>query len=70
MAKAGLAMLTLCLTKSDLKTENGKSFSIHGCDPGWISVDEYYEDSKPWDIPPLDERDGAARILYPLIVEL
>ena len=70
MAKAGLAMLTLCLTEQGLKTENGKSFSIHGCDPGWISVDEYYEESKPWDIPPLDERDGAARILYPLFAQL
>ena len=70
MAKAGLAMLTLCLTQSHLTTENGKAFSIHGCDPGWISVDEYYEDSKPWEIPPLDERDGAARILYPLFAQL
>ena len=70
MAKAGLAMLTLCLNQSKLKTNNGMDFAIHGCDPGWISVDEYYEDTRPWEIPPLDERDGAARILYPLFKQL
>ncbi|CAD7925019.1 unnamed protein product [Amoebophrya sp. A25] len=43
-----------------------KPFSVHGVDPGWISVDEYYEDSRPWVVPPLDEVDGAARILYPV----
>ena len=66
MAKAGLAMLTKCLLSSNLKTLKGKPFSIHGCDPGWFSIDEYYEDKRPWIIPPLDEIDGAARILYPV----
>ncbi|KAL7713220.1 Short chain dehydrogenase family protein [Entamoeba marina] len=66
MAKAALAMLTLTLIKTSLRTTNGKKIRIHGCDPGWISVDEYYEESRPWIVPPLDEVDGAARILYPL----
>jgi hypothetical protein len=36
----------------------------------WISVDEYYEGSRPWQVPPLDEVDGAARILFPLMMGL
>lgn len=70
MAKASLAMLTKCLLSSKLKTIKGTPFSIHGCDPGWFSIDEYYEDHRPWIIPPLDEIDGAARILYPLFKNL
>ncbi|GAB1224312.1 hypothetical protein ENUP19_0188G0023 [Entamoeba nuttalli] len=70
MAKASLAMLTLCLCSSNLKTENGIPFSVHGCDPGWISVDEYYENDKPFNVAPLDEVDGASRVLYPLFKEL
>ncbi|KAL7713137.1 Short-chain dehydrogenase [Entamoeba marina] len=68
MAKAALAMLTLTLIKTSLRTTSGKKIRIHGCDPGWISVDEYYEESRPWIVPPLDEVDGAARILYPLLL--
>jgi len=45
---------------------SGKKVSVHGCDPGWISVDEYYEDDAPWICPPLDEVDGAARVLFPV----
>lgn len=66
MAKAGLAMHTKNLTSMKLKTDKGLSFSIHGCDPGWISVDEYYEHDRPWIVPPLDEIDGASRIVYPI----
>jgi hypothetical protein len=62
----GMHMLTKCLTESGFKTDKGEAFSIHGCDPGWISVDEYYENSRPWIVPPLDEVDGAARILFPI----
>jgi NAD(P)-dependent dehydrogenase (short-subunit alcohol dehydrogenase family) len=70
MAKAGLAMLTKCLVGSKLKTPSGVPFSIHGCDPGWFSIDEYYEETRPWIVPPLDEIDGAARILYPVFKNL
>lgn len=70
MAKAGLAMLTKCLSGAELKTVSGKGFRIHGCDPGWISVDEYYEAGRPWKVPPLDEVDGAARILFPVLKQL
>lgn len=70
MAKAGLAMLTKCLKGSHLRTDAGKPFYIHGCDPGWISVDEYHEEGRPWNVPPLDEIDGAARILYPVMKQL
>jgi NAD(P)-dependent dehydrogenase (short-subunit alcohol dehydrogenase family) len=66
IGKACIAMLTKCLVESNLKTNKGEQFSIHGCDPGWISVDEYYEDDRPWNVPPLDEVDGAARILFPI----
>jgi NAD(P)-dependent dehydrogenase (short-subunit alcohol dehydrogenase family) len=68
MAKAALAMSTKCIARAGFKTRRGMAFSVHGCDPGWISQDEYHEDSKPWPVPPLDEVDGAARILYPLWV--
>lgn len=66
IGKAGMSMLTKCLVESNLKTDKGEQFSIHGCDPGWISVDEYYENDRPWNVPPLDEVDGAARILFPI----
>lgn len=61
MAKAALAMMTRTLW-----SDHRLKLRIHGCDPGWISVDEYYEEGAPWIVPPLDERDGAARILFPL----
>lgn len=70
MAKAGLAMLTKCLKSCRLKTDNGVLFGIHGCDCGWISIDEYYESNVPWIVPPLDEIDGAARILFPVFQKL
>lgn len=70
MAKAGLAMFTKCLKSCRLKTIGGKRFRVHGVDPGWISVDEYYENNKPWKKPPLDEVDGAARILFPIFYNL
>ncbi|KAK8842953.1 hypothetical protein M9Y10_025819 [Tritrichomonas musculus] len=71
MAKAALHMMTRTLIEDKtLATHAGKRFSIHGCDPGWISVDEYYEKDRPFNIPPLDEIDGAARILYPLFKNL
>lgn len=43
---------------------------FHGVDPGFVSVDEYYEESRPCCVPPLDERDGAARILFPVFRNL
>lgn len=70
MAKAGLCMLTRCLVSSGHRTNNNKVIRFHGCDPGWISVDEYYEHDRPWVVPPLDEVDGASRILYPIFKNL
>lgn len=70
MAKAGVAMVTKCLAKSLPKTHAGRRIRVHGCDPGWISVYEYYEHSRPWIVPPLDEVDGAARILFPVFAKL
>lgn len=70
MAKAALAMITRCLIEEKLLTKKGKKFSFHGCDPGWISIDEYYEKEAPFLAPPLDEVDGAARILFPLFKDL
>ena len=70
MAKAALHMLTKGLVAQKYKTKNGIFFSVHGCDPGWISVDEYYTDKFPCPCAPLDERDGAARILYPIFAQL
>lgn len=66
MAKAALHMMTKCLCKLKLKTDDGKRFRFHGCDPGWVSVDEYYENGAGFKTPPLDEVDEAARILYPV----
>ena len=70
MAKIGLSMLSKCLISIKLKTIHNELFRIHGVDPGWISVDEYYEKNRPWNVPPLDEIDGASRILYPLFANL
>lgn len=70
MAKAALHMVTKCLSSCNYTTNYNKKFRIHGCDPGWISVDEYYKDNRPWCVPPLDEIDGAARILFPIFKEL
>ena len=72
MAKAALAMLTKCLSsgRGGMRTHYGAAIRIHGCDPGWISVDEYYEHDRPWVVPPLDEIDGAARVLHPLFAQL
>jgi NAD(P)-dependent dehydrogenase (short-subunit alcohol dehydrogenase family) len=70
MAKAALHMLTKGLVLQKYRNDSGLLFCIHGCDPGWISVDEYYADALPFPCAPLDERDGAARILYPLFAKL
>lgn len=69
MAKAALHMLTSGLVEQDYKTNAGLRFQIHGCDPGWISQDEYWADKMPWPVPPLDELDGAARILFPIFAK-
>lgn len=67
MAKSAMAQMHRTLVDSHFKTVgSGNHFKFHLVDPGWISIDEYYESSKPWPVPPLDEIDGAARILYPL----
>jgi NAD(P)-dependent dehydrogenase (short-subunit alcohol dehydrogenase family) len=69
MAKSALCMFTRVLIEHNyVSNTTGKKFSIHGCDPGWISVDEYELKGSPWITPPLDEIDGAARILYPLFM--
>lgn len=70
MAKAALAMLTKCLVSAKLTTSKGEAFSIHGCDPGWISMDEYHKFPRPWIVAPLDEVDGAARVLSPIFRNL
>ena len=70
MAKGALAQMHLTLCNAKLKNFKGTKIKIHLCDPGWISVDEYYENSRPWIIPPLDEVDGASRILYPILRKL
>jgi NAD(P)-dependent dehydrogenase (short-subunit alcohol dehydrogenase family) len=66
MAKAAMGMFTATLAKSRHRATDRSRYSIHGCDPGWISVDEYYAERCPWLVPPLTEVDGAARILFPL----
>jgi len=66
MGKAASAMFTRSLMFFHFPNSK-KKVKVHGCDPGWISIDEYYKDGSVWIVPPLDERDGAARILYPLM---
>ena len=68
--KASLHMLTKCLIAHKFVTVHGAAFRVHGVDPGWISVDEYYEMDRPWLVPPLDEVDGAARVLFPLFCNM
>lgn len=70
IVKAGLSQMHRTMCDAGYKNLGGKRFRFHLCDPGWISVDEYYKDSSPWIVPPLDEIDGAARILYPLMKSL
>lgn len=66
MAKAAMAMFTCTLAARDPALGMAKQLRVHGCDPGWISLDEYHGGQCPFVVPPLDERDGAARVLYPL----
>lgn len=44
---------------------------VHGVDPGFISVDEYPA-SVRWErglgVPPLDEFEGAARVIFPILM--
>lgn len=68
--KTSMHMLTKCLASSSYKTDKNKRIYIHGCDPGWISIDEYYENNRPWIVPPCDEIDGASKVLYPLFMNL
>lgn len=70
MAKAALSMLTRCLAGCNYSTTSGHKIWFHGIDPGWISYDEYCRSSLPIIVPPLDEVDGAARILYPVMAHL
>lgn len=67
MAKVAMAMFTRVLPEHSYVSDiNRNPFSIHGCDPGWISIDEYELNGSPWITAPLDEVDGAARVLFPL----
>lgn len=73
MAKAALAQLTRCCADRHALVLPGsakRGIRVHGVDPGWISTDEYSELACPWIIPPLDDVDGAARVLQPLWEEL
>lgn len=66
MSKAAMAMFTCTLAAPDKALGMAKRLRVHGCDPGWISLDEYHAQQCPFVVPPLDERDGAARVLHPL----
>jgi NAD(P)-dependent dehydrogenase (short-subunit alcohol dehydrogenase family) len=66
MAKAAMAMFTCTLANTRKRYGLRARLRVHGCDPGWISLDEYAPAGCPFVVPPLDERDGAARVLYPL----
>lgn len=70
MGKTTRAMLTRCLPEHKMTTDSGLPFAIHGVDPGCFSVDEYSEGDRTWIIPPLDEVDAAARMLYPIFMKL
>jgi NAD(P)-dependent dehydrogenase (short-subunit alcohol dehydrogenase family) len=70
MAKLARHMLARCLPHEKHLTDNGFPFSTHGVDPGLYSVDEYGEDGRELSIPPLDEVDAAARVLYPIFAKI
>lgn len=75
MAKTALAMLTRSLSepwslrRSALYAQQ-RPIRVHGVDPGWSSTDEYLETGCSVVIPPLDEVDGAARVLQPVWEQL
>lgn len=70
MAKSALAMLTYNMKFIGFKTIHGKPIRVHGIDPGWISIDEYFEKELPWIVPPIDEVDGASKIVHPIFKNL
>jgi NAD(P)-dependent dehydrogenase (short-subunit alcohol dehydrogenase family) len=70
MAKAALAMFTKCVSRYKLLDSGHRRIFVHGIDPGWISTDEYHAGVSPWVISPIDEVDGAARVLQPVWEQL
>lgn len=49
-----------------------EQLSVHGVDPGWFSIDEYpltTRKTKHLLAPPIDDIDGAARVLHPLFMQ-
>lgn len=70
LGKSALHMFTKCLLSYNFRTYKDKKFSIHGINPGWISVDEYYKHNLPYHVAPLTEIDAASRILYVLFLDL
>lgn len=53
--------------------EVNKYINVCGCDPGFLSVDEFsLKDriEKNLLFPPIDEIDGAARVLYPIFINM
>lgn len=70
MAKSALSMLTYNLKFCKYRTVFGTDIRIHGIDPGWISIDEYFENDLPWIVPPIDEIDGASKIVFPIFKRL
>lgn len=70
LGKSALHMFTKCLLSYNFKTHEGKKFRVHGINPGWVSVDEYYKHNLPYHVAPLTELDAASRILYVLFLDL
>lgn len=67
IAKAGLNMITRTLGTSYKKQHN---ILINSCDTGWITNNFGKNGSHAEIIPPLDCKDGASRILDPIILAL
>lgn len=66
MAKSALHQLTLMINNTQFispLTGNPTRIVCHGIDPGWISVDEYTHEDRPFYAAPLTEMDGASRLL-------
>ena len=75
MAKTALGMLTRSLCEPWSLRRPGlyqpqRRIRVVGVDPGWTSTEEYMESECSVLVPPLDEIDGAARVMQPVWEEL
>lgn len=60
------------ITKLPRNNKLSEKISIHGVDPGFLSLDEYDKATrieKHLIFPPVDEIDASARVMYPILIQ-